>query len=761
MEKDIMKVLASYLRYWYLFLIGAAICIVLAFLYIRYKVVPEYEIGSKILLNDKMPSNAAMGSPAFGDLGLLKVSSSIADEIGILQSFDLMQKVVDRMDLTVGYYVQGRIGTVEIYEKNLPFKIVLNDDLPLLNYGMVGSVVMTDKTHYKFNTTNDNGDTKTANYAFGEEVKTAFGTFKIELNPQKGHIETEPIFIEFRHVGSVAGYYTGKFLVEPVSREGGALLQLSIRDAIPQRGVDLINTLIDVYAEESAIHKNQLAKTTLKIIDERLELLTQELGSTEKDVEVYKQSNQLTDVGSDAARFIQLADEADRELSLLRAQITALSSLESSVTQSGNQSAINSFNVQNPIIINLITQYNEQLQKRQSLVRTTGAGNPQLAEIDRQLQDIKGIIVGNIQSVKSVMLTEQSTLMSKASGYRSRVSTVPTAERALLEINRDQGLKQSLYLYLLQKREEESLSMVSPFTDTRIIEVPQASGGPVSPNKLAIYLGATLFGLFLPFVWVFVKETLSTKITSTDDLKAITNAIILGSIAKSKEKETIVVGENKVTAASELFRLMRFNLRFISKGKNKQVIMVTSSKQGEGKTFVSLNLGASLAIAGKKVVVLGFDLRAPRLMKDVGLNHSVGIVDYIVDNHVELNTIIVSHKEIDNLHFIGSGTIPPNPGELMLSDRVGELILALQQIYDYVVIDTPPIGMVADGFALRNYVDVTLYVVRSNYTSKSDINIINDITENKKLESLMIVLNDLKIEKHSGGYTYGYGVTNK
>lgn len=752
-----MKVLTNYLRYWYLFIIGAAFCIILAFLYLRYQVVPEYEIGGKILLNDKMQGSMGGGAPQFGDLGLIKEWSSITDEIGVLQSYDLMKKTVEEMDLSVGYYVQGRIGAVEIYEKNLPFKVVLNDSLPILGYGTVGSIVMTDKTYFNLNVTNDNGETKTVVYEFGEEINTPYGALSVVLNPEKGHIETEPIFIEFRNIDNVASYYSGKLLVEPVSQLGGSLLQLSLRDAIPQRGVDLVNTLIDVYAEQSAAHKNQLAKTTLEIIDERLDLLTSELGNTEKDVEVYKQSNQLTDVSSDAARFIQLADETDRELSALRAQINALSSLETSVAQSSNQTSINSFNVQNPIIIGLISQYNEQLQKRQSLVRTTGSGNPQLAEIDRQLQDIKNTIQGNIQSVKSVMVSEQNNLLSKSASYRSRVSTVPTAERALLEINRDQGLKQSLYLYLLQKREEEALSMISPFTDTRIIEAPQATGYPVSPNKMAIYLGAFLFGLFVPFVWVFGKQTLNTKISSIEDIKELTDTMVLGSIASSKQKETIVVGENKVSPASELFRLMRFNLKFLSKGESKQVIMITSGKQGEGKTFISINLAASLAITGKKVVVLGFDLRAPRLMKDVGLSHTSGITDYIVDRNVDLNTITVSHKDIDNLHFIGSGTIPPNPGELMLSARVEELINNLKQVYDYVIIDTPPIGKVADAFALRNYVDSTLYIVRSNYTGKSDISFINDIAENKKLESVMIILNDIKVDKHNGGYSYGYG----
>lgn len=754
-----MKILASYLRYWYLFLIGATICLLLAFLYLRYKVVPEYGIEGKILLNDKEEGSAATGAEAFGSLGLLKVSRNITDEIGVLKSYDLMKSTVYEMGFSVGYYVEGRFGQVEVYEKNLPIKVVLKDSLSVLNYGTIGSVVMVDTNYYKFITEDGKGDIKTATHAYGESIQTSFGSFSIMLNSEINKIDTDPIFIEFRDISAMALGYNEKLLVNPVSEEGGGLLQMSITDAIPQRGVDVIHTLIDVYARESAAHKNKLAKTTLKIIDERLELLTNDLGDTEKDVEVYKQSNQLTDVTADAARFIQLADATEAELSLLRAQINALNSLESSL-QSSNLTSINSFNVQNAIIIGLIVQYNEQLQKRQTLVRATGAGNPLLGDIDRQLQDLKGSIQGNIQSVKSVLMSEQNNLVSKSSSYRSRVSTVPTAERALLEINRDQSLKQSLYLYLLQKREEEALSMSSPFSDTRIVETPKATSYPVSPNKASIYLGAFLFGLFVPFVWLFAKQNLSTKISTPDDIRELTDTMVLGSIASSKQKEVVVVGENNVSPASELFRLMRFNLKFISKGESNQVIMVTSSKQGEGKTFISINLAASLAITGKKVVVLGFDLRAPRLMKDIGLKYTHGITDFVVDHTLDVKSIIVPYNGINNLDFIGSGTIPPNPGELMLSDRVGELIHTLKKDYDYVILDTPPIGKVADAFSLRNYVDFTLYVVRSNYTNKSDIKIINEITANKKLDSLMIVLNDMKIEKY-GEYSYGYGEKTK
>ncbi|WP_111307949.1 GumC family protein [Confluentibacter sediminis] len=757
MEKDIMKILRSYLRYWYLFLIGGAICVALAFLYIRYEVVPQYYISGKILLNDKEQGNGASGTESLSNLGLIKMSRNIQDEIGVFQSYDLMAITLEELGLGVGYYAQGRFGDVELYGEALPFKVQLYDSLPILQYGKVGNISILDEQTYKLDTFDSEDQVKSMTYNFGKIISTPSGSFSVEWNSNDGDfISKAPISIVFRNVENMAMGYSQNLTVFPVSAEGGGLLEVSLTDAIPQRGVDLINKHIEVYARKSAENKNVLANTTLELVDQRLELLTGELGNAERDVEVFKRSNNLTNVEADASRFVTLADEASRELITVRAEIDAIKSLEMNVEQSNleSSSVVTSFNIQNPSLISLLSKYNEQLYSRKAMIRNTGQSNPLLVELDRQLRDMKTTILNNVQSIKSSLLKTERDILNKSNQYKSKISSVPTAERTLFDINRDQSIKQQLYLYLLQKREEEALSISAPFSDTRIIETPRSTSYPISPNKTSIYLGAMLFGLFVPFVFVFVKQNLNTKVGSTDDIKALTDTMILGSIASSKHKETIVVSENNVSAASELFRLMRFNLKFISKGEDKQVIMVTSGKKGEGKTFISVNLGASLAITGKKVVVLGFDLRAPRLMKDVGLQYKHGITDYIVDRQVEVTDIIVRYKGNPNLDFIASGTIPPNPGELMLSDRVSELIAILKQTYDYIIIDTPPIGKVADAFSLRNYVDSTLYIVRSNYTTKSEIKGINDITLNKKLDQVMIVFNDVKFDKSS---TYGYG----
>ena len=762
MEKNIIKILANYLRYWYLFLISAIICLILASMHIRYSIIPEYYISGRILLNDK-EEGSGEGLESFSNLGLIKNSRNIQDEIGVLRSYDLMRQAINELGLSVGYYVEGRFDEVEVYKKSVPFKVVLNDSMPLLNYGTLGNIVIIDEFSYNIETINDDESVKKSTHNFGEKVTTDFGEFHLEiLSKNLDFKEQTPVIVRFRSIDAIATGYSNKVNIYNVFESGGGLLEISLTDAIPQRGVDIINKLIEVYAQNSADNKNFLAQSTLKLINERLELLTKDLNTAERGVENFKQRNDLTDVSSDASRFVGLADEVDVQLTDLRTEISTLNSLENSLNQSSGSSfsPISTYNIQSPVLTGSIFTYNTEVQNRKNLINASGTGNPMLPEIERQLTESKNLILQNVRNIKEQLTKSQRDLINKLSQYRSKISSVPTAERALLEINRDQGIKQSLYLYLLQKREEEALSISVPFSDTRIIDKPKATSYPINGSKMPIYLGALLFGIFIPFVWVFTKNMLNTKVLEKEDIEAVTGNSILGKIANNQTKEVVVVTGNNTTPVAELFRLMRHNLKFLFQGKNNQVIMVTSGKQGEGKTFVSINIAASLALTGKKAIVLGFDLRVPKLMKDMGLNYEYGLSDFIVDSKINSEEIIIPYTGEKNLFFIGSGTIPPNPGELMLNERVGELIQELKKKYDYIIMDTPPIGKVADAYALSPFVDSTLFVVRYNYTKKEELKVINEIEKNKRLKSLMIVFNDVKIDK-SGVYSYGYRNENK
>ena len=753
MEKDIFKIILGYLKYWYLFVIGAAICLVFAFLHIRYNVTPEYYASCKILLNDKEEGDSGLQS--IGNMGLIKNSRNIEDEIGVLRSYDLMEQTIKALGFQVGYYVEGRFAEIEVYEKFVPIKVVITDSLPLQGYGTLGKVTIIDALTYSLENAGEEETLNKSTHAFGELVDSDFGQFKIELKPENESVAIgQSYIITFRGVSGLASAYNNKLMVYSLNE--GALLELSLTDAIPQRGVDVINKLIEVYAQNSADNKNFLAQATLKLIDERLELLTSDLTEAEKGVETFKQKNDVVNVESDATRFMGLADQLDTELVTLRGKISALTTLESSLVQDQSYSPISSYNIDSPALVSAILAYNTEIQNRESLINATGSGNPMLPQIERQLQVNKNLIIQSVKGIKNQMLRTQRELIGKLGQYRSKISSVPTAERTLLEINRDQGIKQNLYLFLLQKREEEALSISVPFSDTRIIETAKATSYPVNGAKTPIYLGAILLGVFVPFAFLFAKDMLNTKVMRKEDIQTITDKPILGNVASSNSGNALVVTRTNTTPVAELFRLLRHNLKFISQDKSKQVIMVTSGKQGEGKTFVSINLAASLAITDKKVVVIGFDLRLPKLTKDMGLTYNYGLSDYIVDSQISLDDILIKYKPEENLYFIGSGPVPPNPGELMLHKRGGKLIENLKEKFDYVIIDTPPVGKVADALSLASYVDATLFVVRYNYTKKEDLKIINEVTDNERLKPLMIVLNDVKIEK-SSGYSYGYG----
>ncbi|MDT0688838.1 polysaccharide biosynthesis tyrosine autokinase [Salegentibacter sp. F188] len=751
-EKDIKEILSKYLEYWYIFLLGLIIFIGAAFLYLRYEAIPQYQITSTLLIKDKDKGEGASKFESFAELGLIKPSRNIEDEIGILTSAGLMEVALSELSLQVRYYVEGKVNEVEVYGKDLPVYVEINNSLPF-SHGQRLSITMLDNK--RFELTEEGKDNKKT-YTYGQEILKPYGTFTVlsrfdDLSSEIGNT----IDMEFISIQDFAEYYSEQLEVEPVN-ETGSLIAVSLLDPIPERGEDIVTKLIEVYTRKAVEYKNRLAISTIEMIDDRLQHLTSELTGVEKNVEQYKQQNDLTDVNSNAAIYLQKASQAKSELADYQTQIDVLNSIENYLKQQGPNASLvpSSLNIQDATLVGLISRFNElQLEKR-SLLRTTPEDNPLVVEIDEQLSDLRNNILENLNNIKDGLIITRRNLMANSNRLESQIRNVPSAERELLAINRQQSTKQELYLYLLQKREEEALSLSAPVSNTRVIDEPRSGNFPVSPNKTSIYLGAIIFGLFLPFSIVYIKDNIDDKIQSVDDIQRLTNVPVLGKIAHSNDKEIIVATEKNRTPVAELFRLIRFNLKFISAGKTNKIILITSDMKGEGKTFFTINLGTSLAISGKKVIALSFDLRAPKLMQDMGLSNKVGVTDYIINHDTKLEEIIVPSPSVENLFFIDSGSTPPNAGELMLSERIGKLLNELKERYDYVLIDSAPVGKVADAFALAPHIDSTIFVVRRNYSNKARLVTIQDIYENKKLKYPMVVLNDVEFSKAD---TYGYG----
>ncbi|MRI02107.1 polysaccharide biosynthesis tyrosine autokinase [Kriegella sp. EG-1] len=749
---NIKKIMARYLKYWYLFAIGIFLSLLAAFLYVRYKAVPQYRISSTVLVRDKDKGSTFNGDESLGDLGLLKPSGNIEDQIGILSSSSLMEKVLLELDLIAQYKVDGKIKDIEVYGKNIFFNVKLTEGSQAPGYPEPISIIVQDSTHYLLKDFDRNEGLRTATHQFGDTITTHGGSYQVVRNwaDTADKFNQKPVYVSFVDLEQAAVDYSSGMSIEPAN-DTGSLLAISLLDAIPARGKDIVRTLIEIYADESVKYQNQMAIGTIEIIDERLKTLTGEISDVERDIATYKRQNDLTNVSSDAAVYLQSAQQSNRELEEYQVQIDILNSLDSYLNRTGtNELVPSSLNIQDPTLSGLISQFNQKQLEKKTLLRTTPSDNPLVVNLDRSLSDIRANILENLRNVKNGLVIAQNNVRKNIGRSRAQIAKVPTAESALLSINRDQGIKQELYLYLLQKREEEALSLEAPISNTRIIDTPKASRFPVSPNKMAIYLGSFILGLFVPFAFVFTKNLLVNKIQDREDIEALTKAPILGEIAHSKDEQTLVVSKNNTEAVAELFRLMRFNLKYLTAGRPDKVILITSGNKGEGKTFFTINLAASLALSGKKVIALGFDLRAPKLLNKLNLQSQTGITDFIIDKNNSIKDILVEVPEIRDFHVIGAGPIPPNTGELMLHERIGTLIEELKKTYDYILIDSAPVGKVSDAFALASYVDASIYIVRKNVSGNKELDVLNNIFEEQKLKLPMVVLNDTEAANNYG-----------
>lgn len=753
--KDLKKILFNYLRFWPLFLIGTFLGLLTAHLYLRYTT-PQFRISTTIMIKDDGGSTGLSEDAAFNDLTLLQSYKNIENEILLLQSKILMQQVVSELNLQTSYFIKGRVRDQEIYGNDLPIKIIVSK---LNSAAFNKSILIYFKDDNSFEL-GEEGQKRSA-HKFGQQIQKPYGVFTIvatsSIVPSN---KSKPVIIKFQDVEMLASLYTESLNVSPYKSESSALV-LSLTDAVPQKGINILNKLIEVYNREEVNDKNQIATRTINFIDDRLRYLTTELSDVEKEVEQYKRQNDVTNVSSQAELYLAEASGYNKQVSELSIQQDVLESIDEYLRQPGSQYQLvpSSLNIQDPTLNGLILRFNELQLEREQLLRINRPDNPLVQNINNQLANLRVNILENLQNIKKSLAITRRNLQLKSSQFGSKIKQVPVVERQLIEITRQQEIKHAIYLYLLQKREESALSLAAAVSNSRIID-PTVSKGVVTPNVRNTYLYYLLLGLFVPFAGIFLKDLVNNKIQNLTDVQSLTRVPILGEVARNLGNDVVVIKEKSRSPVAEMFRLIITNLQFLNIGKENKVILITSSMSGEGKTFTSLNLGSSIAITGKKVIILSFDLRKPALLAALNIPEGKGISDYLISNSLLIDDIIRPSGVVSNLFVMDSGTIPPNPYELMLSPRVEHLFSVLKASFDLIIVDTAPVGQVADAYTLAPYIDSLIYVIRYNYTLKGQSNIINDIYLNKKFNHPMLVLNDAK--KGDGfGYGYGYGENNE
>lgn len=751
-------VIFKYLKYWYLFALALILALALAFFYLR-TAVPQYPVAATILINSTNNSSDYSQNAIYSDLESYQTIKTVENEAEILKSISLMNLAMKELDFRVSIYKKvNRFRRGEIFGDGVPLDVEFTsyDSLAYADDEMLVDFDLIQGNSETYQLQDEEGNITKGKY--GEEVSMPFGTFIIEkndfFNPE------DELSITFNNPFSLGPRYAGKLDVFIINKLA-SVLRLSFDDPVPQRGVIILNKLIDVYNREALRSKNSTAVNTLDLLEDQIYTITREIREIEGQVEAYKRENKITELSSDAERYSFNSNLFQNQLSEVMIKLEVLKSIQDYlINQQDEYEAVPStLNIDDPTLISLVAQYNELQKERERMLRAAQPGSPLVQSLNQQLASVKRNLLENIKNIKSSIEISRDNMMARARELDQQSGRVPEIERQLLEITRAKETKQAHLDYLNQKREEAVLSLAATtVTNSRIIDPAMAGTTPSKPRTILILGFAIFLGLGIPFGFVFAKYKLNDKINDKADITSRTSIPILGEISHSSEKHPIVVGESVRTALAEQFRLIRTNIQFALLKNERNALLVTSSMGGEGKTFFSINIAIAMAITGKKVAVCEFDFRRPALMDYLGLKTKVGLVDYLLEDNLDLNEIAISPDFLpDGLDVFGCGEIPENPAELMLSPQISVLMKKLKETYDIVILDTAPIGQVSDAFPLVRHVDMSIFIMRYKYTPAGMIDFLNDNVKDSKLKNPLIVLNDAK---GSSNYGYGYGYGN-
>ncbi|MGK0388495.1 MAG: tyrosine-protein kinase Etk/Wzc [Maribacter sp.] len=748
---DFQKLLYRILSAWWLFLLCAIIAQGAAYMYLRYATF-EYTSNAIILVKDAGSSgNVSTQSILLSDYGL-ESSKALDNEIQIIKSLTIMEKVVDSLKLNISYFRQGKFKETELYTST-PFVL---DSFELAPNNIYGAAFFIELDNYEtFVLKKNEEDEEGVTYKFGEKFTNGKGTFTISRNPVEAIVKGLHR-IKIGTIQNTAYSYKGKLNIERIGdQRTSSVLSLSIIHTVPQKTADIINTLIGIYSAEEVKDENTVLRNTLVFIDNRVRELVKELDAVEGNIQDYKSDNEI--IGDDASGSMNYTINeirtAIKQISDYEIQKNLLASLEIFFVQNNETYDLvpSNLSVESALLEGFVSQYNNLIYQYKQLAVTATDKNPSLIAIKLQIKDSQDLILATIRNLKRDLAIPMIEIEKNIEELKRGMSSVPRIEKRLVEKKRIQAVKEQLFLYLLQKKEETALSEAVATAKTRIIDRARTPLFPIYPKKKLIQTTSGLLGVIFPAILLLIIGLFQNKIDSEETIKELTNIPILGKIPFKKGKANIVAKHGSRSAINEMFRLLRTNLNFINHNKEQQVILITSSISGEGKTFVAINLGITLALSNKKVILLGMDLRKPKMATYLGEKPTVGITNYLVGQK-SIKEIIQQSKEHSNISYISSGPIPPNPAELIMSLKMEYLIKELSKEYDYIIIDAPPIGLVSDALLLRKLVDNMLIVIHHNMTRKVMVTHLDNMYKKNELPRASLVFNGVK-----QGRKYGYG----
>lgn len=769
-QVNIQELLFRYLIHWPWFVVSIIICIACAWGYLRLTT-PIYNITATVLIKDeKKGAGASMSSDLekMGLEGFVSSSNNVDNEIEVLRSKSLAREVVNNLGLFVTYMDEDEFPSKELYHTS-PVLVSLTpqeaDKLPgrmeinmiLQPTGALGVQITVDEKEYR-----KQFDKLPAVFPTDEGTVTFFANNDTLSAVCPGNITKERHITAFiNRPFSVLKEYVNSLSIAPTSKTTSVVV-ISLENTNTRRGRDYINKLLEMYNINANNDKNEVAQKTAEFIDERIGIISKELGSTEQDLENFKRSAGITDLSSEAQ--IALTGNAEYEKKRVENQTQINLVMDLQRYMKGNEYEVLPSNIglQDAASAGAIDRYNQMLVERKRLLRTSTENNPTIINLDTSIRAMRTNVQATLDAtLKGLQITKED-LAREASRYSRRINDAPTQERQFVSIARQQEIKSGLYLMLLQKREENAITLAATANNAKIIDEALADDNPISPKKTMVYLAALVLGVGLPVGVIYLIGLTKFKLEGRADVEKLTSLPVVGDVPLADEKTgSIAVFENKNNLMSETFRNVRTNLQFmLENGKN--VILVTSTISGEGKSFISANLAISLSLLGKKVVIVGLDIRKPGLNKVFNIpKKEHGITQYLTNTTANLMDLVQPSDINKNLFILPGGTVPPNPTELLARGGLEKAIETLKANFDYVILDTAPVGMVTDTLLIGRVADLSVYVCRADYTHKAEFTLINELAENNKLPNLCIAVNGLDLNSRKYGYYYGYGKYGK
>ena len=762
---ELRNLIYRYLKEWKWFAVSVFITLLLAFIYVKLAT-PIYEVNANILIKEDNGGQAGKGASLMKSFGLgFSGSMDVQDELYVISSYSIMRQVVDSLGLYTDYVEKkfGGIKHIDQYANNVIELVAPAGIQDTLTYSLKFNVAVNKKGEISGKVVQAKVGTiaEFSDLPMPASIQTQLGRFVIRPTKLYKSGKNYNYRIYLNNIDVVTEDYLKEVSVSLANKKAN-VIALSLKGPNTDKSRDLLNHMISFYNQDALAEKNIEAQNTGEFIRTRLNLIAAELAEAETKVEDFKKSNKIFDVSTESNVYFEQNQAIQKRLIEVETQLSILEKLEEYLSDPKHEFDLlpMASGLYDENSLSAAVDYNKILMERMRLAQTTKSTNPALKVLDGQVSAMKQSVLLSFNNIKQGLLISKENLQNQSNAFTHRFGNAPTLEKQFLDIKRNQAIKEQLVIFLMEKREENALALAAKSPKAKIIDTAYRKYRPVYPRKLITLALALALGFIFPIGYFYFKDLLKNTFDTREELESHTLIPVIGEICMNKDpKESLVISKSSVSSISELFRLIRTNIQFIMNKKTDKVILITSTRSGEGKSFFSLNMASSLSLMNKKILLIGLDIRNPKMTEYLNLKDSYkGVTNYLIDESLTPEDIIIKGVNFDNLDLIVAGPIPPNPGELLLDSRLDDLIVYARENYDYVLLDTAPVGMVSDTFALTRLADKSLYVVRAKYTQKNDISYIETIVAQNRLKDVYLVINGTTTKK---GYGYGYGNSKK